>query len=92
MNGVPFVWDTKKAATNLVKHGVSLSEACEAFFDPFLKLVDASRNDEGREAIIGYSKRERLLFVVYRDQKQNAFRIISARRATKQEREYYEDI
>lgn len=35
------------------------------FFDPFLRLVDASRNDEARDAVIGYDAQSRLLFVVH---------------------------
>jgi uncharacterized DUF497 family protein len=32
---------------------VTFEQAAEAFCDPFLKVVDASRNDEARDAIIG---------------------------------------
>lgn len=92
LQGVTFVWDKQKASTNLKKHGVSFQEACEAFFDPFLKVVDASRHFEGRNAVTGYSKRSQLLFVVYREGKEDALRVISARKATNQERSHYENL
>ena len=35
-----FEWDSRKAASNQRKHGISFETACEIFFDPFLKLPD----------------------------------------------------
>ena len=81
----------KLIASEYKKHGVSFQEGCESFFDPFLKTVDASRHFEGRDAVIGYSKKSQLLFVVYREQK-DTFRMISARKATSQERGHYENL
>jgi uncharacterized protein len=52
--------------------------------------VDASRNDEAREAVIGYDTTRRLLFVVHVEVEGEAVRIISARRATNEERRTYE--
>lgn len=92
LHDITFIWDKKKADVNVKKHGVSFQEACESFFDPFLKVVDASRNLESRDAIIGYSKKRQLLFVVYKEHKQDAFRVISARKVTRAERDYYENI
>ena len=42
LQGVAFEWDSDKADTNVQKHGVSFHAACEVFFDPFVKIVDAS--------------------------------------------------
>jgi uncharacterized DUF497 family protein len=56
-NGITFVWDQQKAATNIAKHdGISFEQATQAFFDPFLRIVEASQNDEARDAIIGMDK------------------------------------
>lgn len=33
-NGIDFVWDANKAASNATKHGVRFERACEVFFDP----------------------------------------------------------
>jgi uncharacterized protein len=85
--GVDFVWDDTKAARNLVKHdGISFEQAATVFFDPLFRLVDAERNDEARDAIIGFDGASRLLFVVHIQQDDVAIRIISARKATNSER------
>ncbi len=38
---INFEWDSKKAVSNLTKHGVSFETACEAFFDSFFVVTDA---------------------------------------------------
>jgi uncharacterized DUF497 family protein len=91
LNGVRFSWDLDKARRNLVKHdGIAFERAVEAFFDPFLRLVDAARNDEARNAVIGRDVSGRLLYVVHLEINEEVIRIISARRATLKEREYYD--
>lgn len=92
LNGVGFVWNAAKARINPVNHdGVTFQQATETFFDPFLVVIDASRNDEERDAVIGLDKRWNLLYVVYVERESDVIRIISARKATRKEREYYED-
>ncbi|MBD2270674.1 BrnT family toxin [Anabaena sp. FACHB-1391] len=92
LNGITFVWNEEKSLNNLSKHnGITFKQAAEAFFDPFIKIVDASRNDETRDAIIGLDTRWNLLFVVHIEFEDDVIRIISARKATRKEREYYED-
>lgn len=56
LNGISFVWDQVKARKNHAKHGIAFEQAVEAFFDPFLRVVDARPNDETRDAIIGMDK------------------------------------
>ncbi|MGK7888466.1 MAG: BrnT family toxin [Leptolyngbyaceae cyanobacterium] len=66
LNGITFVWNDEKAQINPQKHdGVTFQQAAEAFFDPLLVVVDASRNDEVRDAIIGLDRRWNLLYVVF---------------------------
>jgi uncharacterized protein len=65
IRGTLFAWDENKAQTNERDHGVTFQEAAEAFFDPFYQSGDASRNNESRQFIIGYSTVLRLLLVVY---------------------------
>ncbi|MEQ9355074.1 BrnT family toxin [Coleofasciculus sp. F4-SAH-05] len=92
LNGITFVWNEQKARQNSSKHeGVTFQQATEAFFDPFLVVVDASRNDEARDAVIGLDKRWNLLYVVHIERDDDMIRVISARKATKKEREYYEN-
>ncbi len=83
LNEIKFEWDSRKAAGNLKKHGVSFETACEVFFDPFERVVDAGVVEgEWRHAVIGMTVNWRLLHVVYAEQ-DDVIRIISARRAEK---------
>jgi uncharacterized protein len=87
LNGAAFVWDDEKARANIAAHdGITFEQAAEVFFDPFFRLVDASRNDEARYAAIGYDVLGRLLFVVHIEVEDEYIRIISARKATSVER------
>ena len=86
LQGVLFEWDPTKAAANLSKHGVSFELACEVFFDPFVRVTDASGIDEARDAAIGYTESQTQLYVVHVIRHEEAIRIISARRASAQER------
>ena len=89
--GITFIWDEHKARENPRHHeGVTFEQAAEAFFDPFLKGMDASRSGEARDAIIGMDIRWNLLFVVHIELEEEAIRLISARKATRKERTYYE--
>lgn len=91
LNGVRFVWNDEKARLNLVNHdGISFQQAAEVFFDPFVVVVDASRNDEARDAAIGFDIAGRVLYVVHIEFEGEHIRIISARKATAQERERHD--
>jgi uncharacterized DUF497 family protein len=85
-----FVWDARKAAANLRKHGVSFDEASTAFEDPLGGYYPDSLHAD-RFILIGYSKKQRLLYVVHAQVKVEAMRIISARKATKHEKARYEN-
>lgn len=85
-----FVWDKRKAATNLTKHGVSFEEASTAFDDELGAYYPDSLHED-RFILIGYSRQLRLLYVVHAEVEVQAIRIISARKATKHEKRRYED-
>jgi len=92
MADMVFSWDTKKAESNLRKHGVSFEEAASAFCDGNARLIhdpDHSR-EEDRFLLLGFSVKLRLLVVshCYRSDEME-IRIISARRAAKHERGQY---
>jgi uncharacterized DUF497 family protein len=90
-NGIIFVWNDEKARINPLNHdGVTFQQAAEVFLDPLLVVVDASRNDEARDAVIGLDGRWNLLYVVFIERENDIIRIISARKATRQERQLYE--
>jgi uncharacterized protein len=91
LNGITFSWDDEKAQINPVNHGgITFQQAAEAFFDPFLVVVDADRQGEARDAVIGLDARWNLLHVVHIEREADGIRIISARKATPQERIEYE--
>ena len=83
-----FEWDSVKAASNLVKHGVSFAEAATVFADPMAIYLDDG-SGIGRMVVIGRSLRERVLYVVSVERRERD-RIISARSATAAERAIYE--
>ena len=87
-----FEWDEKKAIQNIKKHGISFEEAATVFGDPFsITIYDPLHSqDEDRFVTLGMSNRNRLLVVVHTD-RYDRIRIISARKATKKEREQYEN-
>ena len=90
--GLRFEWDGRKAARNLIKHGISFDEATTVFSDPLSLAIpdpDHSGEDE-RWIIIGETHRRRLVVVVHTDDA-GTVRIISAREADRQEREKYEE-
>ncbi len=89
-------WDPAKAAENLRKHQVSFVQAATVLLDPLaLNLFDDDHSaDEERWITQGRSAQGAILVVVHTfDEKSDgsvAVRIITARRATKQERQRYE--
>lgn len=87
-----FEWHSRKAATNLRKHGISFEEAATIFGDPLSRTIrdDKYHGGEERFVTIGLSLRGRLLVVVHLDGRMR-LRLISARRATSHERRDYEN-
>lgn len=89
---IDFEWDPDKAASNELKHGVSFSEARTVFVDPYARVIDDPdhSDDEERFIILGASTKANILIVChcYRSSG-NTIRIISARKATKNESRAY---
>lgn len=85
-----FDWDDAKAASNLIKHGISFSDACDVFDDPCaIDNEERSMNyGEFRRRIVGLGQ-GRFLTVIYTE-RDEVIRLISARKATKSERQEYE--
>ena len=90
--GVRFAWDEAKAELNLKKHRVSFEEAATVFADENARLKhDPDHSEkEDRFILIGFSSKLKLLVVchAYRDN-DNLIRIISARKATRNESKQY---
>ena len=91
LNGDAFAWNAAKAERNWREHGVRFEEAATVFGDPLFVLVDASRNDEARQAVVGFDGAGRLLYVVHIEFEDDCIRLISARRATPDEEQRYAD-
>jgi uncharacterized DUF497 family protein len=92
LHGIRFDWDSNKSETNLRKHGIAFENACEVFFDPFLRMMGQEiHNGQMREAVVGMTVNCRLLYVIYTMLKDDIFRIISARPVTRHERQQYEE-
>lgn len=79
-------WDSKKASSNLRKHGIGFEEATSALLDPMaLAQKDPSSELEPRWVLIGMSAEGRLLTVIYTLRNEERIRLISARKATRKE-------
>jgi hypothetical protein len=87
-----FEWDIRKAESNLAKHGVSFEEAATVFGDPLSVTIADPDHSEGEDRFvtIGVSFQARTLVVVHAD-RSDTIRIISARPATRGERNDYEE-
>ena len=90
-----FEWSEQKNKLNQKKHKVSFDEAKEVFNDPLqISKLDYRFNYfEERWIIIGSTTKEKILVVAnlfFSNKGEEIIRIISARKANKQERQYYE--
>ncbi len=85
-----FDYDPAKAAANLSKHQVSFADAEGVLQDPLaLTVEDRGAAGERRFVAIGQGTAGELLVVVYTE-RNGEYRLISARRPTRKEREQYE--
>lgn len=94
MDGIVFEWDENKNRINLAKHGITFEEAKTVFYDDNAIVFDDPDHsmEEDRFLILGFSRRENLCIVshCYRG-KNDAIRIISARKATRNETKIYHE-
>jgi len=87
-----FEWDEEKAKDNIQKHKISFEEAKTVFNDPFLlTFPDNEHSDnEQRYINIGTSIKGKVMILIHNERGDN-IRIISCRKATKNERRTYEE-
>jgi len=92
MDSIEFEWDENKNISNQKKHGVSFEEARTVFIDELARLIPDPDSSEGEERFIlmGISSQAKLLTVCHCERNLNTIRIISARKADKQEIKQYE--
>jgi uncharacterized protein len=83
-----FEWDDDKNRANRRKHGISFEEAATIFDGPVLSLEDASDPSEIRERSYGLIGGLVVACVIHTD-RDDTIRIISARKATPNERKLF---
>jgi uncharacterized DUF497 family protein len=86
-----FEWDENKNKINIHKHGIDFHDAAYVFSDPFaLSIPDDEHSDvEERWLLLGNNLNEQLLLVVHVFRCDEVIRIISARKATANEKTIY---
>ena len=92
MDRITFSWSERKNKANQKKHGVSFEEAQTVFFDEnAIEFFDPDHSEtEDRFLMLGLSVRLRILVICHCYRKSNfEIRIISARKATRQEQQNY---
>lgn len=91
---IKFEWNQTKARSNLKKHGVSFDEALSVFYDEYaVQFYDDtdSELEEDRFLMLGLSNQYRVVLVCYCERRSGEIiRIISARKATRNERRCYD--
>jgi len=87
-----FIWDREKAAANLRKHGVDFEDAATAFGDPLSITIPDPDHSAGEERwlLVGESRAGRVLVVAHTE-RGDEIRLITARPATRRERQTYEE-
>ena len=89
-----FDWERWKAEVNPTAHeGVTFAEAVTVFSDPFMLIApDVNHSDrEPRFHALGYSEKSRILLVVHIELNASVRKIISARKASRSDRDKYND-
>lgn len=91
--GMNVTWDEAKNLSNQKKRGVSFEEAETVFYDDDSVLFDDPDHSVGEERflIIGVTDTEKLCIVSHCYRDEDVIRIISARKATKHEKQIYWD-
>lgn len=86
-----YEWDTAKARSNLRKHGVAFADAVLAIEDPrALTMADPDASGEQRLVSLGLDSTGRVLVTVFAPRGAR-IRIISSRKASRSERQVYEN-
>ena len=83
-----YQWDENKAASNLRKHRIDFADAVSVFADELAITTADIRSEEERFVILGLDAFGRVLVVVY-TLRSPEIRLISARKATRTERQQY---
>ena len=88
MSLIEFDWDERKRAINLSKHKVDFFDVCKIFFGFTLEKVD-DRQDYGEVRINAIGNIGDVIFFVTYTRRETVYHLISARKASRNEREAY---
>lgn len=86
-----FEWDDGKAASNLEKHSVCFDDARAVFRDPFAIELFDDREDHGEERYVLIGMAVNGVVVVVYTERDDRYRIISARKAEPNEQRFYHE-
>ena len=87
-----FEWDEQKRLANIAKHGIDFFDACRAWEKPIIDPADERvQDDEYRPTALGVIGRDEIVIAIVYTSRQNVLRLISARRARRNERKLYQD-
>ena len=89
-NTVQFEWDEAKNRANVAKHGIGF-ETAKRIFDGLAFIRPDRRKDYGEERYIGIGRVESAVIVVAYTERRGRLRLISARPASRKERQSYRD-
>ena len=84
-----YEWSRRKAATNLLKHGVDFVDAVIALEDENALTIEDTGHSEQRFKTLGMAPQLNILFIVHTEREEGTTRIISARKADRKEMQYY---
>jgi uncharacterized DUF497 family protein len=82
-------WDENKNIANIKNHDIDFCDAWKIFNEPILKKID-NRENYGEERWIGLGRLEELIIIIVYTYRAEKIRIISIRRANRNERKTYE--
>ena len=83
-----FKWDENKRNSNISKHGIDFNDV-KTVFDGYTFTVEDTRLDYGEERFISFGTLNGRVVVIVHTEDENSIRVISARRATRNEQEMY---
>jgi uncharacterized DUF497 family protein len=86
-----FEWDEQKRRVNIAKHGIDFADACQAWEKPIIDPIDERfAGDEYRPTALGVIGADEIIVAIVYTPRDNVLRLISARRARRNERKIYQ--
>jgi uncharacterized DUF497 family protein len=84
-----FMWDAGNERKNVIKHGITILEAEETFYNPnFISFDPTHSQQEKRYRLLGTTNNNKILIIAFTI-RNNKARVISSRLANKKERSIY---